>query len=76
MPSTVIRWFGYHPAEQRLEILFTTGRRYSYHGVPADMVDAMRQAFSKGEFFNAHIRDRFRFTRETSGTPAGTHSDI
>ena len=76
MPSTVIRWFCYHPAEQRLEILFITGRQYSYHSVPAEMVDAARRAFSKDEFFNIHIRDRFRCTRETSGTPAGTHSDI
>jgi hypothetical protein len=27
----------------------------------------MREAISKGEFFNAHIRDKFRFTREPSG---------
>lgn len=66
MPSTVIRWFGYHPAKRRLEVLFTTGRRYSYHNVPAELAEAMRQSFSKGEFFNAHIRDRFRFTREPS----------
>lgn len=63
MPSSVITRFFYHPAEQRLEILFVTGRRYSYHDVPADVAEAMRNAFSKGEFFNAHIRDRYRFTR-------------
>lgn len=68
MPSTVIRWFGYHPSEKRLEILFITGRRYSYHGVPEDLAEAMRQSFSKGEFFNAHIRDRFAFTREASNS--------
>ena len=64
MPSTVIRRFHYYAAEQRLEIVFQTGRHYSYHGVPADVAEAMRQAFSKGEFFNQHIRDRYRFTRE------------
>jgi lysyl-tRNA synthetase class 2 len=68
MPSTVIRWFGYHASEQRLEVLFTTGRRYNYYGVPAELADAMRQSFSKGEFFNAHIRDKFRFTREQPQT--------
>ncbi len=66
MPSTVIRWFGYHASEQRLEVLFTTGRRYNYYGVPTELAEAMRQSFSKGEFFNAHIRDKFRFTREPS----------
>ena len=74
MPSTVIRWFTYHPAEQRLEVLFTTGRRYNYLGVPADVAQAMRDAHSKGEFFNAHIRDKFRFTRETfAKSVAHTH---
>ncbi len=64
MPSTVIRSFHYHAAERRLEILFQTGRRYSYFDVPPDVSEAMRDAFSKGEFFNAHIRDKFRFSRE------------
>ena len=65
MPSTVIQNFRYHARQQRLEILFITGRRYFYHDVPADIFDAMRTAFSKGEFFNAHIRDHFPFTRES-----------
>jgi hypothetical protein len=28
------------------------------------MYDAMKASFSKGEFFNQHIRERFRFVRE------------
>jgi KTSC domain len=64
MPSSVIRAFWYHPQDARLEILFQSGRRYSYHGVPPQLAEAMRQSFSKGEFFNAHIRDHFAYTRE------------
>ena len=64
MPSTVIRWFTYHAAEQRLEVLFTTGRCYNYYDVPAAVAQDMREALSKGGFFNAHIRNRFRFTRD------------
>ena len=64
MPSSVIRAFHYLPDEQRPEILFTTGRRYSYHGVPAQTYERMRQAFSKGEFFNAHIRGRYPYSRQ------------
>jgi lysyl-tRNA synthetase class 2 len=64
MPSTVIRSFSYDSAAQRLLVVFTTGRRYSYHGVPHALYDEMRAAFSKGEFFNARIRDRFAFTRD------------
>ncbi len=61
MPSRVIRRFFYVPDQHRLEILFVTGKRYSYFDVPAEVHDAMRRASSKGEFFNSHIRDRYRF---------------
>jgi KTSC domain len=61
MPSSVIRRFLYVPDELRLEILFVTGKRYSYFDVPADVYEAMQRASSKGEFFNKHIRDRYRF---------------
>ncbi|HEV2561746.1 MAG TPA: KTSC domain-containing protein [Rhizomicrobium sp.] len=66
MPSSVIRAFRYHPAGRRLDIVFVTGRLYSYYDVPPDVYGAMRNAFSKGEFFNAHIRDRYRYTRQRS----------
>ncbi|WP_340313161.1 KTSC domain-containing protein [Rhizorhabdus argentea] len=65
MPSSVIRRFDYDEASRRLDVLFVTGRRYSYHDVPAKLVEAMHTAPSKGRFFNARIRDHFRFTRET-----------
>jgi lysyl-tRNA synthetase class 2 len=64
MPSSVIRSFDYDPEERRLDILFVTGRRYSYHDVPARIVAAMRAAGSKGRFFNTRIRDQFAFTRK------------
>jgi len=64
MPSSVIRNFRYYEAEQRLFVEFTTGRRYSYLGVPAKTAADFRSAFSKGEIFNAHIRDHFNFVRE------------
>jgi len=64
MPSSVIRWYHYDPAQRRLELTFVSGRRYRYHDVPEETWRDMRQAFSKGEFFNANIRDRYRYTRE------------
>ena len=64
MPSTVIRTFSYDSAAQRLDVVFTTGRHYSYHAVPPEIFEAMKSAFSKGTFFNSHIRDRFRTTRQ------------
>ena len=64
MPSTVIRAYSYASERRQLSIVFTTGRRYIYHDVPPSLFEAMTAAFAKGEFFNAHIRDRFAFTRE------------
>ncbi|MES2444618.1 MAG: KTSC domain-containing protein [Pseudomonadota bacterium] len=64
MPSTVIRAWNYDEAEQRLDIVFVSGRRYRYHEVPPPIVAGMREAFSKGSYYNRRIRDRFRFTRE------------
>lgn len=63
MPSTVIRGFRYRPDEQALEITFVSGRSYRYLRVPSKVYDDMRASFSKGEYFNQHIRDRFAFER-------------
>jgi hypothetical protein len=62
VPSTVIRSFSYRPVERELEIVFTTGRRYVYHDVPAEAAEAFRGAFAKGRHFNRRIRDHYPFT--------------
>jgi hypothetical protein len=61
MPSTVIRRFDYSPERRELRVEFVTGRRYLYRDVPEEEARAMRGAFAKGRYFNAHIRDRYRF---------------
>jgi KTSC domain len=63
MPSAVIRSFNYDAASADLYIEFQSGRRYIYKGVPKETFQAMQASFSKGEFFNAHIRDHYRFVR-------------
>ena len=63
MPSSVIRRWDYDEAEQRLDVTFVSGKRYSYHAVPPETVAEMRAAYSKGSYFNREIRDNFRFTR-------------
>jgi hypothetical protein len=68
MPSTVIRSFKYDADSRKLLIVFQSGRCYTYQNVPAETYTAMTNSFSKGEFFNAHIRDNFSFVRETAGT--------
>jgi len=66
MPSSVIKQAYYRPEEAVLDILFTTGRRYLYHQVPPGEAERFARAFSKGRYFNAHIRDHYPFTEVTS----------
>jgi len=66
MPSSVIKQARYRADEAVLDILFTTGRRYLYRGVPPDEAERFAAAFSKGRYFNARIRDRYDFTEVAS----------
>lgn len=61
MPSTVIRRFDYSPERRELRVEFVSGRRYVYSDVPPEEVESLRQAFSKGSYFNRHIRDRYDY---------------
>ena len=69
MPSSVIRSYRYDPARHELNVVFQSRRRYTYSEVPAETYAAMKAAFSKGEFFNRHIRDKFTFRRDDEGPP-------
>jgi len=61
MPSSVIRNHVYDPVKRELMIEFTTSRLYVYFDVPDSEVAGFRSATSKGRYFNARIRDRYRF---------------
>jgi hypothetical protein len=63
MPSAVIRSFSYDASSRKLSVVFQTGRQYAYLEVPEDMYLGLQAAFSKGEFFNLNIRDRYRCMR-------------
>jgi hypothetical protein len=63
MPSSVIRSFAYDPAARRLAITFQTGRRYLYLDVPEEVFERLRGAPSRGEYFNAAIRDHYTYER-------------
>lgn len=58
MPSSVIRRFEYSDSGD-LVVTFTTGRRYLYAKVPEEEARKFRAAFSKGEYFNRHVRNRY-----------------
>ncbi|QLL65834.1 KTSC domain-containing protein [Sinorhizobium mexicanum] len=62
MPSHLIKRTDYDPETRTLSVwLVTSENRYDYDDVPPETYAAFRRAFSKGRFFNRHIRDRFRF---------------
>jgi hypothetical protein len=61
MPSSAIRSFTYDQARAAMDVTFVTGRRYRYFLLPAYVAQGMDEAFSKGRYFNARIRDRFPF---------------
>jgi hypothetical protein len=61
MPSTAVGRIEYDEETQLLFVDFVAnGRRYIYFDVPWDEVGTFKHAFSKGTYFNTHIRDRYR----------------
>jgi hypothetical protein len=59
MPSSVIRCFAYDRDRAALDVTLVSGRRYRYFLVPSYVAQGFGEAFSKGRYFNARIRDRF-----------------
>ncbi|HMI41110.1 MAG TPA: KTSC domain-containing protein [Sphingomicrobium sp.] len=55
--SSVIRGAWYLPERRQLDLLFASGRRYVYSSVPLAVAEAFRDAFSKGRYYNAEIRN-------------------
>ena len=65
--SSAIRRIGYSEAAQELRVVFAETGSYTYLAVPKHIYDAFLRAPSKGQFFNAHIRDRYRYRRDARG---------
>jgi lysyl-tRNA synthetase class 2 len=57
--SSVIRWFGYDPEKQELDVEFVSGSRYRYAPLPAEIYAGLEEAKSKGQYFDANIRERY-----------------
>jgi len=62
MPSSAIRNTHYDPSTKILSVWFVpSGDRYDYAGVEPQTYAAFKAAVSKGRFFNARIRDHYRY---------------
>lgn len=65
--SSTIREIGYDVEEHRLIVVFNSGGRYSYDGVPVDLWDKFLTSKSKGRFFAEEIKHNYRFKRSEIG---------
>lgn len=61
--SDTLRSVGYAPCASVLEVEFAGGEVGQYVGVPTSVHDALLASPSKGEFFDAHIRERYAYRR-------------
>src|SRR5258706_15229974 len=59
MPSSVIGHIAYQESRSELIVTFVSGKTYAYGLVPKHIYDDFRRSGAKGNFFNAHIRDRY-----------------
>lgn len=64
MPSSVVSSFHYDKKTQVLTVVFVSGNVYLYKNVPAALYEEMRNAFSKGVFFNERIKGIYPFEKK------------
>lgn len=58
--STAVQAASYNPQTDTLTLWFTSGGQgYDYYNVPQHVYEGLLRAPSKGQYFNAYIRDRY-----------------
>ena len=64
MPSTAIGRIAYLAVDRELDITFVgSGRTYTYIGVEPEVHEGLLSAPSRGQYFNAWIRNRYPFRK-------------
>lgn len=63
MPSSVVQRYYYLPEKKTLRVVFVSGMVYDYKDVPEELYQQMKEAFSKGEFLNREIKDKYAFEK-------------
>jgi hypothetical protein len=61
--SSSLRSVGYDASTSTLEVEFHNGSVYHYCPVPKEMWQSLRRAKSKGQYFQAFVRDHFETRR-------------
>ena len=59
--SSAIQYVNYNNERHSLVVVFSTERKYIYFDIPKEIYRAFLTAPSAGQFFNAEIRDHYRF---------------
>ncbi|MGK7885128.1 MAG: KTSC domain-containing protein, partial [Crocosphaera sp.] len=62
--SVAIKSFDYDADTKILRVEFTNGSLYQYHDVPQPVYEELEKSPSKGQYFNAEIKDKFGFDKE------------
>lgn len=57
--STALSKASYDPDGGTLDITFTSGRTFTYEGVPAEVFYELRDSGSPGSFFHAQIKNNY-----------------
>jgi hypothetical protein len=61
--SSTVAGIGYDNTSMTLEVAFTGGTLYQYFNVPRSVYRKFMKADSKGQFFNAEIRDAYPYRK-------------
>lgn len=59
LKSSMIRRIVFDDEAETLLVVFRSGLRYLYAGVPRAIYDAIGKAASAGGFFNEHVKGRY-----------------
>lgn len=65
--STAIDRIRYKETHGKLFVKFHSGSEYVYVGVPGEVHRSFVEAESRGQFFQAEIRDRYPYNRLDEG---------
>ena len=57
--STALSSADYDTDAQTLDILFVSGKRYTYENVPESVWEGLVSASSAGTYFHSRIKDRY-----------------
>ena len=63
MPSSVVAAIKYDTGASTLRVIYVSGSVYDYKEVPEKVYKKMKEAISKGEFLNKHIKPKYEFEK-------------